>query len=85
MDKVKTYFIDSKENDSYIANFRDIPETWVFVEDIPKNTMGKHAIGQIALNGIDGTSINLHIDADNMGVKNLEIVGTKSHYQKVKK
>lgn len=85
MDKVKTYFVDSKKNDSYIANFRDIPETWVFVEAIPKNTMGKHAIGQIVSNGIDGTAINLHIDADNMGVKNFGIVGTESHYQKIKK
>lgn len=85
MDKVKTYFVDSKENDSYVANFRDIPETWVFVEAIPKNTMGKHAIGQIVSNGIDGTAINLHIDADNMGVKNFGIVGTESHYQKIKK
>lgn len=85
MDKVKTYFVDSKKNDSYIANFRDIPETWVFVEAIPKNTMGKHAIGQIVSNGIDGTAINLHVDADNMGVKNFGIVGTESHYQKIKK
>ncbi len=85
MDKVKTYFVDSKKNDSYIANFRDIPETWVFVEAIPKNTMGKHAIGQIVSNGIDGTAINLHIEADNMGVKNFGIVGTESHYQKIKK
>ena len=85
MDKVKTYFVDSKKNDSYIANFRDIPETWVFVEAIPKNTIGKHAIGQIVSNGIDGTAINLHIDADNMGVKNFGIVGTESHYQKIKK
>ena len=82
MDKVKTYFVDSKKNDSYIANFRDIPETWVFVEAIPKNTMGKHAIGQIVSNGIDGTAINLHIDADNMGVNFHHLTDWAVHLQK---
>lgn len=83
---VKEYFIDAKDNDIYRANFRDIPEVWTFVEDIPKNTMGKHALHEIAENGIDGVSVNLHIDSSNMGVSNFKVIyPDKNSKQMIKK
>lgn len=80
---VKDYFIDGKANDFYQANFRDIPEIWTFVDDIPKNTMGKHDFHKIMENGIPGVSINLQIESDNMGVKNFEIVYPESSGKKL--
>ena len=80
---VKDYFIDGKVNDFYQANFRDIPEIWTFVDEIPKNTMGKHDFHEIMQNGIPGVSINLKIESDNMGVKNFEIVYPESSGKKL--
>lgn len=71
---VKDFFIDGKVNDFYQANFRDIPEIWTFVDDIPKNTMGKHNFHGIMQNGIPGVSLNLQIESDNMGVKSFEVL-----------
>lgn len=85
MRRVNEYFINGKDNDIYVANFRDIPEVWTFVDEIPKNTMGKHAVGEIVNKSIPGITINLYVDADNMGVKECRIVHQEETIEKTKK
>lgn len=70
---IKESFIDNTKNDNYKANFRDIPRCWVFVDDIPKNTMGKEDYHKLKNNNIDGEKYNVVIEEDNIGVKNIEI------------
>ena len=71
--KVNEYFIGSKDNHLYRANFRDIPECWTFVAAIPKNTIGKPNLHLVQENGIEGVTIDLAIESDNTGVKSMKI------------
>lgn len=70
---IKESFINNTKSDNYKANFRDIPRCWVFVDDIPKNTMGKEDYHKLKNNNIDGEKYNVILEEDNIGVKNIEI------------
>lgn len=69
----------------YVANFRDIPREFVFIEKIPKNTMGKNSESLI---DDDSDSLEIYyVDVleDNMRVNEYEIYPKEEHKQKVKK
>ena len=70
---VESLFISNNGHDNYQANFRDIPRQWVFVDNIPKNTMGKNDYHNIKVNGIDGDGYKVNVNENNMNVSGIEV------------
>lgn len=70
---VENLFINNIGHDNYQANFRDIPRQWVFVDNIPKNTMGKNDYHNIKVNGIDGDGYKVNVNENNMNVSGIEV------------
>lgn len=70
---IAKYFIQSYDNGVYKANFRDIPTKWVFVDNIPKNTIGKPNYHEIDSKGILGESYIVQLEMNNMGITNMSV------------
>lgn len=70
---INDLFINNKNIDGYKANFRDIPWEWIFVLEIPKNTMGKEDYYTLKNCMIDGEKYNIIVEENNMSVKNIKI------------
>lgn len=69
----------------YVANFRDIPREFVFIEKIPKNTMGKNSESLIDADSDSLETYYVDVLEDNMRVSGYEIYPREDHKQKIKK
>lgn len=77
-------FINNIKKSNYKANFRDIPRCWNFVDDIPKNTMGKEDYHKLKNDDLDGEKYDVIVEEDNIGVKNIEIKKETEKVLKIK-
>ena len=66
-------FITNKKQSKYKANYRDIPRSWVFIDDIPKNTMGKEAYHLLETEEYDGEEYSVEVVEDNMKVSSFDV------------
>ena len=57
----------------YTANFRDTPRQWVFIERMPKNTMGKTDLSKLKNGNIVGDEYVVSVVEDNMSVYSYDI------------
>lgn len=81
-----SFLSNKKGHTEYVANFREIPREFVFLEEIPKNTMGKNSEALINCNNEMGITYYVNIEENNMKVLNYEISEKKlESHQKVKK
>lgn len=62
-----------KQLSKNIATFRDLPEVWTFVPQMPKNTMGKNDLYKLKEGFNEGITIELDVVSDNMGIQKIEI------------
>lgn len=69
----------------YVANFRDIPREFVFIEKIPKNTMGKNSESLIDADSDSLDTYYVDVLENNMRVNGYEIYPKEDHKKKVKK
>ncbi len=70
---ITKYFLQSFDNGVYKANFRDIPTEWVFVDKIPKNTIGKPNYHIIDAQGIPGEKYVVQLEMNNMGITSMSV------------
>ena len=72
---IKNNFVLSKKmNDSKIVvSFRDLPHKWVFLDSIPKNTMGKTDLHKLINMSSDEDSYFIDVEEDNSGIKKYRI------------
>ena len=82
VDMDKKLFIDNLINNLFInGNFRDMPHVWVFLDEMPKNTMSK--IDHYKLkNGVEGETFNIVVDENNMKVASYEIISSNMYKRK---
>lgn len=72
---IENSFLSNKKGHiEYISNYREIPRTFIFVNEIPKNTMGKNNYSLITKEGIMGEKYTVEIAEDNMGVLGYEVI-----------
>ena len=57
----------------YIANFRDLPHVWDFVQQIPTNTMGKNDLYTLKKDLYESERYILDVEEDNMSIKSYSI------------
>lgn len=76
-------FLMHKDKTGYQANFRDIPTQWIFVDEIPKNTMGKEDYYKLKTEEIPGEKYNITVEENNMSVDSLTITKEPKPMQKV--
>ena len=69
----------------YVANFREIPREFIFVEKIPKNTMGKNSESLIDVDSPTSETYYVDVEENNMRVIGYEICPKDNHKQKIKK
>lgn len=69
----------------YVANFRDIPREFVFIEKIPKNTMGKNSESLIDADSDSLDTYYVDVLENNMRVNGYEIYPKEDHKKKIKK
>lgn len=82
---IKNAFLsNNRGGNGYIANFREIPGEFVFVDSIPKNTMDKDDYSSIVLNGIQGESYSVDVVENNMRVLNFSVSQNDSPKKLVK-
>ena len=68
------FFSQKKTNSQgYTANFRDTPRQWVFIEKMPKNTMGKTDLSKLKSGTVIGDEYVVSIVEDNMAVYSYDI------------
>lgn len=74
-DIIKNNFISSKKtnNSKIVVSFRDLPHKWVFLNTIPKNTMGKTDLHKLINMNDDDDSYFVNVDEDNSGIKRYQI------------
>lgn len=72
---LENIFFSQKKADSqgYMANFRDTPRQWVFIEKMPKNTMGKTDLSKLKSGTVVGDEYVVSIVEDNMSVYSYDI------------
>lgn len=66
-------FINENMKSKYIVNFRDLPHKWIFVDNLPKNTMGKTDLHKLLSQQVDGEDYELDVEEDNTGIKSYTI------------
>ncbi len=76
---IEESFLRNTKPDQYKANFRDIPHVWQFVDEIPKNTMGKTDLHKLLNEELDGEEYRLFVTEDNMALKKYEIIRQKEY------
>lgn len=83
---ISNSFLSNKMNHKeYVANFREIPREFVFVEKIPKNTMGKNSVSLIDVDSPTSETYYVDVEENNMRVIGYEICPKDNHKQKIKK
>lgn len=76
-------FINNKKQSGYKANFRDIPHSWIFVDEMPKNTMGKKDYYKLKNDFVMGEEYKAIIFENNMCVKSISIEKVNSKIKKL--
>lgn len=66
-------FLSNKHVCEYIANYRDLPHVWDFVDVMPTNTMEKNDLHIIKNDDYESERYVLDVNEDNMGVKGYTI------------
>lgn len=66
---IKNSFISNNHKCEYIANFRDLPHIWDFVDSMPINTMKKNDLYAITNELYESERYILNVDEDNMSIK----------------
>lgn len=56
------------------VTFRDLPEIWTFINEMPKNTMGKNDIFKLKRGEIEGKTIELEVLSNNMGIQKISLI-----------
>lgn len=70
----------------YVGNFREIPREFVFLDAIPKNTMGKNCESLIDEDSsANGETYIVNVDENNMKVLGYSVAKKEPEIQKVKK
>ncbi len=83
---ISNSFLSNKMNHKeYVANFREIPREFVFIEKISKNTMGKNSESLIDTDSDALETYYVDVEENNMGVNGYEIYPKEDYKQKVKK
>lgn len=83
---ISNSFLSNKMNHKeYVANFREIPREFIFVEKIPKNTMGKNSESLIDVDSPTSETYYVDVEENNMRVIGYEICPKDNHKQKIKK
>lgn len=70
---INNSFLSNKHVCSYIANFRDLPHIWDFVNEMPKNTMEKVDLHKLNMDDYDKDRYELDVQEDNMSLKSYTI------------
>lgn len=70
---IKNSFISNIHKSEYIANFRDLPHVWDFVQQIPTNTMGKNDLYTLKKDLYESERYILDVEEDNMSIKSYSI------------
>lgn len=71
---IENGFKKENPNSNYVVNFRDMPHSWIFIDSLPKNTMGKTDLHKLLTENIDGDQYKIAVEEDNSGIKNYEII-----------
>lgn len=83
---ISNSFLSNKMNHKeYVANFREIPREFVFIERIPKNTMGKNSESLIDPDFSTSETYYVDVKENNMKVIGYDVYPNVNHKQKIKK
>ena len=82
---IENSFLNNIFNCEYSANFRDIPHIWIFLEQLPKNTMEKTDIHKLMTEKIEGETYRLNVIEDNMSLKSYEVIKENKLIKQLKK
>lgn len=81
----ESFLSNKKGHTEYVANFREIPREFVFLDEIPKNTMGKSSESLLSDDTLSGETYCVNVEEDNLRVLSYKVSKKEKVKQKVKK